>query len=161
MERLFSPCTRLRDVLESLVYFELFIRNSIEPLQELNLNVSTEELFSAERAFTYADLYDMLGNENTLAWLTPHAAVARGGTEMLYCWEQLNTSCRFRIGTDDGKEIYALARSPEHLLDICDGVLRLLAAASVVHSVILCNRNSIDDGARSSAKVSMFYHCTI
>jgi hypothetical protein len=29
-------------------------------LQELDLDVSTEELLSAERAFTYADLYAML-----------------------------------------------------------------------------------------------------
>jgi hypothetical protein len=51
MERLFSPCTRLRDTLELEEFFE-----------ELNLDVSTEELLSAERAFTYADLYAMLGN---------------------------------------------------------------------------------------------------
>jgi hypothetical protein len=36
----------------------------------------------------------------------------------------------------DDKQLVALARSPEHSLEICDVVLRLLAA-SVVHSVIL------------------------
>jgi hypothetical protein len=33
-----------------------------ERLQELNLDVSTEELLGAEGAFTYADLCAMLGN---------------------------------------------------------------------------------------------------
>jgi hypothetical protein len=108
--------------------------HDIERWRELNLNASTEELLSAERAFTYADLYALLGNEDTVLWLTPHAAVARASMRLLVCWGQLNNSCRFRISTDDGNHIYAWARSPEHLLDICDVVLRLLAA-SVVHSV--------------------------
>jgi hypothetical protein len=43
-----------------------------ELLQGLNLNVSTEELLSAERAFTYADLYAMLESGYTVARLTPH-----------------------------------------------------------------------------------------
>jgi hypothetical protein len=114
-------------------------RGAREHLQELNLDVSTDELLSAERGFTYADLYAMLGNRNKIVWLTPHAAVAReqdGGTVM-YTWRELDESCRFCFSADD-KEIFALARSPEHLLDICDVVLRLLAA-SVVHSIILDN----------------------
>jgi hypothetical protein len=40
----------------------------------------------------------------------------------------------------DGKEMIVLARSPEHLLEICDVVLRLLAA-SVVRSVSLYKWN--------------------
>jgi hypothetical protein len=50
-----------------------------EGLQELNLDESTEEHLSSERAFTYADLYAMLGNKVTVAWLTPYAAVALAG----------------------------------------------------------------------------------
>jgi DNA/RNA endonuclease YhcR with UshA esterase domain len=34
----------------------------VRGLQEVNLNESTEEFWSAERALTYADLYAMLGN---------------------------------------------------------------------------------------------------
>jgi hypothetical protein len=77
MERLFSPCTRLRDSLESQgPRLEEVSRQDYEPLQELNLNVSTEAFLSAERAFTYApDLYALVGNRKTVAWLTPYAAV--------------------------------------------------------------------------------------
>jgi hypothetical protein len=71
MERLFSPCTRYRDILELEG-----VRHHHEGFRELNLDVSTQEFLSAERAFTYADLYAMLGNGETVAWLTPHAAVA-------------------------------------------------------------------------------------
>jgi hypothetical protein len=63
MEDLFSPCTRLQDMLERQGRFEE-IRGPHELLQELNLGVSTDELLSAERAFTYADLHDMLGYGN-------------------------------------------------------------------------------------------------
>jgi hypothetical protein len=133
MERLFSPCTRLHDLLEGQFLTD-------EGLQELNLDVSTEELLSAERAFTFANLDGVLGNEHTAAWLTPHAAVARIGIiRMLYFWEHLPSFCYFRFSAD-GKEIFALARSSEHLLEICDVVLRLLAA-SAVHSVKLYNRD--------------------
>jgi hypothetical protein len=125
MERLFSPCNRLRNLLQSQG------RHVPRGLRELNLDVSTEEFLSAERAFTYADLYAMLGDGETMARLTPHAVVMRpDGT-----WMDHERECRFRFRVD-GKEIYASARSPEHLLHICDVVLRLLAA-SVVYSVIL------------------------
>jgi hypothetical protein len=56
---------------------ETFRRLYPERLQELNLDVSTVELLSAERTFAYADLYAMLANRNTILWLTPHTAVAR------------------------------------------------------------------------------------
>jgi hypothetical protein len=134
MERLLSPCNRLHDLLESQGR-----RGRPEGLQELNLDVSTEELLSAERAFTYADLHAILGNGDTVVWLTPHAAVARkgGGAHSFG-----RGSCRFFFSVD-GNEIVALARSPEHLLEICDVVVRLLAA-SVVHSVILEKWSSRD-----------------
>jgi hypothetical protein len=108
--------------------------------QELNLDVSIEELLSTERVFTYADLYAVLRNgdtpaDDTVAWLTPHAAVARDGGLAMYALEQLDRSCRFCFSAD-GKRIIAFALSPEHLLEICDVALRLLAA-SVVHSVRL------------------------
>jgi hypothetical protein len=90
MARLFSPCTRLQnhlfEVVRALFAPELF--------QELNLDISTEELLSAERAFTYADLHAMLGDEDTVAWLTPHAAVTVGGYYVVDSWEQLNELCR-------------------------------------------------------------------
>jgi hypothetical protein len=79
MEHLFSPCTQLHDILEREGRLGAFNRYH-ELLQELNLNVSTEELLSAERAFTDADLHAMLGNEDTVAWLTPNAAVVRVGS---------------------------------------------------------------------------------
>jgi hypothetical protein len=53
----------------------------------------------------------------------------------LFFCRQLDESCRFFFSVD-GKEIYAFARSREHLVEICDVVLQLLAA-SVVHSVIV------------------------
>jgi hypothetical protein len=53
MERLFSPCTRYRDQLESRGDLDLAerFRRHPELLQELNLDVSTEEFLSAERAY--------------------------------------------------------------------------------------------------------------
>jgi hypothetical protein len=123
MDDLFSSCTRMRDIL---------VNRCLDPpegLQELNLNLSTEELLSADRAFTYADLFAMLGNKSTVAWITPHTYVTYG---ML-----LDGSCRSCFNAD-GKVLCGLARSTEHLLEICDVILRLLAA-SVVHSVTLHN----------------------
>jgi hypothetical protein len=130
MERLFSPCTRLHDILESAgSHFR-------RPLQELKLDVSNEELLSAERAFTYADLYALLGNESTVLWLTPTAAVvpAIRGKGVSSCWE-LEDSCHMCFSVD-GQKMIAFAHSPEHSSEICDVVLRL-SAASVVHSVRL------------------------
>jgi hypothetical protein len=131
MERLFSPCTRLHDILESQG------SRSREPLQELDLDVSTEELLSFESGFTYADLYAVLGNEGPVAWLTPHAFVVPEYVRVAHCWMQLDDSCRSLFYVDGSERgIYAFSRSQEHLLEIYDGVLRLLAA-SVVHSVVL------------------------
>jgi hypothetical protein len=142
MESLFSPCTRYRDsrgrreaFIEKAFSIGFWFRGRRDFLQELNLDLSTEELLSAEWAFTYADLYAMLGNKNMVAWLTPNAAVARGYGRGAYYWGQLDESCCFCFSAD-GKGIFAWARSPEHILEICDVVLRLLEA-SVVHSVIV------------------------
>jgi uncharacterized protein (DUF924 family) len=77
MERLFSPCTRYRDIAEIQGHLEWLRIYGSEQVQEVNLDVSTEEFLSAERAFTYADLHAMLGDEDTIAWLTPHAAIVR------------------------------------------------------------------------------------
>jgi hypothetical protein len=157
MERLFSPCTRLHDLLESqgrLVEF----KGRPELLQELNLDVSTEELLSAERAFTYTDLYTMLENENTVLWLTPHAAVMPVDGRGDYSWKLRDGLCRFCFSAD-GKEIYVLARTPEYLLEICDVVLRLLAA-SVVQSVLLCKRSSRDGALiRAPTLASLMKRC--
>jgi hypothetical protein len=128
MERLFSPCTRLHDILDS--QGRLGFR---EIPQELNLDVSTKELLSASRAFTYADLYAMLRNEYSVAWLSPRAAVSREGKNVVHYWGTMDESCCFYFSADR-KGIVALARSPEHLLEICNVVLRLLAASDV-HSV--------------------------
>jgi hypothetical protein len=138
MEHLFSPCTRLQDIFESQGQLEEIRRRRPEPLQERNLDVSTEELLSAERAFTYADLYAMLGIANTVAWLTPHAAVAREHSGLAaIIWDSLDESESYCFSfSADGKDVIAYARSSEHLLEICDIVLRLLAL-SVVQSVNL------------------------
>jgi hypothetical protein len=106
-------------------------------LQELNLDVSTEELLSAERAFTFADLCAMLGNRNTVLWLTQHAAVMCIDESSLLYPYYLQHDYRFTFYVD-GEELVVMAHSPKHSLEICDVVLRLLAA-SVVHSVIIRN----------------------
>jgi hypothetical protein len=112
-------------------------------LEELILDVSTEELLSAEREFTYADLYAMLGNKHAVAWLTPYAAVmsmrANGRVEQ-FRHELYEALPPFYFNAD-GRELVAWALSPEHLMEICDVVLRLLAA-SVVHSVTLDRWNT-------------------
>jgi hypothetical protein len=60
--------------------------------------------------------------------------------------------CRFRL-TVDGKEIFSWARSPEVLSEICDVVLRLVAA-SVVHSVLLRQLIPVD-GTKSINTASL------
>jgi hypothetical protein len=152
MERLFSPSIRYRDALA----IENEGRLPPKRLRELNLDVSTDEFLSADRGFTYSDLCAMLDNkdEKTLAWLTPHTAVARDtavareGGRVVKSWEWLADWCS--IFCADGKEINALARSPEHLLEIFDVVLRLLAA-SVVHSVLLNQYVSLDGALINAA----------
>jgi hypothetical protein len=108
MERLFSPCTRYRDLRES--------QGVVPPpewLRELDLNVSTDDFLSAERGFTYADLYTMLRNGDPMTWLTPHAAfVFAHGSGMFY-WRYSFSKC---LGfTIDGKTVIAWASSHEAL----------------------------------------------
>jgi hypothetical protein len=123
MEDLFSPCTFLRELLDSVDHsrekdWENFDEwHDVDLFQELNLNVSTEEFLSAKRAFTYADFYAMLGNAETVAWLTPHASISRdNGSECYRSFLQGHYRC-FDV---DGKGIVALATSPKHLLEISD-----------------------------------------
>jgi hypothetical protein len=150
MEHLFTPCTRLHDIIEN---HDAFAEDDdreeyFETGKELNLDVSTEEFLSAERSFTYADLYEMIEDGWTVAWLTPHAAVERGEVGGMETWELMDESLCFCFNVD-GKDIHAFARSHEHLLEICDVVLRLLAV-SVAHSVIL-RRVRSRDGALINA----------
>jgi hypothetical protein len=165
MERLFSPCTRYQDMLESRGRLQV-VKSQYDILKEVNLDVSTEVLLSAERAFTYEDLYAMSGKQNTVLWLTPHAAVTRQGERVVPYWLQLDEGTRFWNAihfsfSADGIDMFALARSPEHLLEICDVILRLLAA-SVVHSLILYGVTSrVGDGALINAPTLSYLmeHC--
>jgi hypothetical protein len=141
MERLLSPCTRYRDIALSQRRHDEFRRNP-DAFQELNLDVSTQELLGAERAFTYADLHAMLGNQNKVAWLTPNAFVVLANGRGGRCSFYLHDDYRFRLNVD-GKNIQVLARSWEAYSDIADVVLRLLAV-SVVHSVILDSWRPLD-----------------
>jgi hypothetical protein len=143
MERLFSPCTRLNDLVrENQDETREILMDGLVHVPERNLDVSTEAFLSAERAFTYADLYAMLGrgrNRDTLAWLTPHAAVAleRGVARDLWDYLEEDYSFYFRA---DGKTIVALARSTEALAEICDVIRRLvLADVSELHELELRN----------------------
>jgi hypothetical protein len=68
--------------------------------------------------------------------LTPQAAVVHADdTELTHYYLQYQGTLRVDV---DGKEIFVFALYSEDLLEICDIVLRLLAA-SVVHSVHLSN----------------------
>jgi hypothetical protein len=142
MERLFSPCNRMREIIDNRGLRRLmkFVSGYSEPtLQELSLDVSTDEFLSTESGFTYADLYAMLESTATVLWLTPHAAVARADKKVVHSWRQVYKSGHLRFNVHvDGKDIVALARSLEHLVEIYDVVIRLLAA-SVVHSITLHN----------------------
>jgi hypothetical protein len=109
---MFSPCTRLHDILESQGRLGAFRGHNHKHLKELYLNVSTEELLSSERAFTYAGMYAMLESGRTVAWLTPHAAVVRSGGNAFIAWDQqLGVLYRFCFNAD-GKDIVASARYP-------------------------------------------------
>jgi hypothetical protein len=142
MERLFSPCTRLHDILESQGGLAVLRRRHPELLQELNLDVSTRELLSAERAFTYADLYAMLGNQSTIAWLTSQASIARFDGSAVTAWGQMHRSYRFCFNAD-GQHIDAFAFSIGDLWYIVDVILRLLAV-SAVHRLDLYNWSLFD-----------------
>jgi hypothetical protein len=89
MEHLFSPCTRLYDLLDSHDLLDNFHVDPRELMQEQSLDVSTEDFLSAKRAFTYADLYALLGNESTVLWLTPHASVMPTNSRWVRYWGEL------------------------------------------------------------------------
>jgi hypothetical protein len=134
MERLCSPCTRLLDMIDGQLRL-LHLEGRPKFLRELNLDVSTEEFLSAERAFTYADLCAMLGSGVTVAWLTPHAATFLEDERVEQSWMQMHIpTCHLNFNAD-GKDIVVRARfHEEDLLEICHVIVRLLAA-SVVYSV--------------------------
>jgi hypothetical protein len=136
---------------DALRHFDVFGRHS-ELLQELNLDVSTQELLSVERAFTYADLYVVLGNRNTVAWLTPNAFVVLANGRGEKCSFYLQDDYRFRFNVD-GKDIQALARCSEAYSEIANVVLRLLAS-SVLHSVILDSWYPLDGALINAASVA-------
>jgi hypothetical protein len=127
MEHLFSPCARLFDEVGNPDLLGGQSWEDFELLQELKLDVSTEELLSAERAFTYEDLYAMLGSQRTLAWLTPHANFVRMDQRAAACFYCLPRGYRL-IFNVDGQEISLWARSSEALSEILDIVRRLLVA---------------------------------
>jgi hypothetical protein len=135
MEQIFSPCTRYRDIVERQ-------GRDFPPwwLRELDLNVSTDEFLSAERGFTYADLYAMMANGDTNIWLTPHAAIVSTDRIGTLYWNDYYNEYHIRF-TVDGREMAAWAHSSEAIIEICDIVIRLVAA-SIVHSVILCKWHS-------------------
>jgi hypothetical protein len=123
MERLFSPCNRYQDILHIQASRDIY-RSSY--FRELNLDVSTEALLSAESGFTYADLYAMLCNR-TIAWLTPHAAVF-GENERAHSWFSYHQDYNsFRVIVN-GKEIHAFTLSVAAFSETFDVVSRLLLA---------------------------------
>jgi hypothetical protein len=128
MERLFSTCTRYQDVEQS--------RRLPYHLRELHLDVSIEAFLSAEKAFTYADLYAILENDYTVAWLIPDTIIGwdSGRSVRDDSRGRLDESCPSFCFEVDEKRIYAVARSSEKLLEICDVLFRLLAAG-VVRSI--------------------------
>jgi hypothetical protein len=126
MERLFSPCTRLYDSLESQADRDTFryIR-----FREVNLDVSTEVLLSAKRAFKYVDLHAMLSKRKIIAWLTPHAAVVSGYVRDRLRNLYLPGFHSFQVSVN-GKEIHAFVLTPSSVAfsEIVDVVRRLLLA---------------------------------
>jgi hypothetical protein len=148
MEHLFSTCTRYQDLLGGRLvprYRGRFgTRSNPERLRELNLNVSTEELLSTKRAFTYADLYAMLGNEETLAWLTPHAAVMRDPGNAADCCYFL-LPFKFSLFAD-GEHIFVATSSSAACLDMYAVLIRLLAG-NQVHGVTLCDWGTLNHHA--------------
>jgi hypothetical protein len=150
MELLFSPCTRYLDMFVEDDEFENRLRN-YDCLRELELDVSTEEFLSPERAFTFADLYAMLGHGNTVLWLTPHASIVRyNWRSALSCLhpEEMLDSYRFsiKVGGGGGKHINILAWSSAALSEIVDVVCCLLVAStSEVYDLELKNEGHLEE----------------
>jgi hypothetical protein len=143
MELLFSPCTRYFDLVveNDEGFIEHNLLEDYDLLRELKLDVSVEEFLSPERAFTFADLYAMLGRHgNTVLWLTPHASIVRyDWRTALSCLflEEMRDNYRFviKVGGGGGKHITAFARSSAALSEIVD----------VVCSLLVANTNEFDD----------------
>jgi hypothetical protein len=115
MERLFSPCNRFYERKEETIE-ELYGngRTLEQHVRELKLDVSTEELLSAEGAFTYADLYALLGKEDsgsTFAWVTRPTVFMRANGRVLLSSFDLLSDCTFSFIVD-GKDIHAAAYPP-------------------------------------------------
>jgi hypothetical protein len=150
MELLFSPCTRFVSLFENQDNPMEYIRDTFEHLQELNLDVSTEDFLSTERAFTYADLYAMLKSEETVLWFTLDTAIMRGACARGILWSlYLRFHNRFTFKVN-GESMVVLARSLAALFEIVDVFHRLLVAnASEVYDLEF--RNSCFDGTFFSA----------
>jgi hypothetical protein len=161
MEHLFSPCTRFFNLSfwSDDNHGEHFW-DDFERLEEQDLDVSTQEFLSAERAFTYADLYAMLANQNTVLWLTPHASVVSEYGLGVRCSYHLGGDNRFIVNVN-GKEINVLARSSAALLEIVDIVRRLLVAnASEIYKLEL--ENEVESGEvffNAPGFASLMEHC--
>jgi hypothetical protein len=160
MERLFSPCSRLHDLLESQDRLWDNERNDFQNIKELNLNVSTEELLSDERGLAYADLLAVSQDRDTIAWMTPHTAVVDGigrGDALLIRMQGMRSFYFQTDGKDstDGKDVVASGRSSAALSEICNVVLRLLAV-STVHSVLLDNMGPSDNLAIKAPSLGHF-----
>jgi hypothetical protein len=148
MELLFSPCTRYFD---RVVANDEGVERLLEEygrLQELKLDVSTEDFLSAERAFTFADLYAMVRNGDTVLWLTPHASIVLCHRSWaLWCLrlEEMRDDYIFSIKVRGGGGIEVLARSSAALSEIVDVVCSLLVAnASEVYGLELCNKGQLN-----------------
>jgi hypothetical protein len=113
-------CTTRQTMRETHTKSHHFLASLGESFQELNLNVSTEELLSSERAFTYTDMSAMLESGRTVAWLTPHAAIVRNGGLAVLAWDQqLDGSYHYCFNADGKDIIFFIGRSPEHLFFDC------------------------------------------
>jgi hypothetical protein len=153
MERLFSPCTRWYDSLQSQDDRWIFSKNRF---REVNLDVPIEVLLSAKRAFTYVDLYAMLGNRKMIAWLTPHAAVVSGYGRAHLSTLFLQDFYNFRLIVN-GKEIHAmvLTFSSAAFSETFDVVRRLLLAdVREVYELDLRYCNQYDETFFSAASLA-------
>jgi hypothetical protein len=77
----------------------------------------------------------MSGNQNTILWLTPHAAVARESRGVMH-WPGAAEWGVQLLPSVPTVKMFLPWLAPLSVCGICDVVLRLLAA-SVVHSLVL------------------------
>jgi hypothetical protein len=159
MEHLFSPCTRLHDLIENQGNMDEEMRDDLQYIEERQLNVSTQKFRSADNRFTYADLHTMFGDsaETIMLWFTPSAAVFRDSAivNMFSAFVGNEYSCRCRV---DCSDITVVGTSRQALLETCDTVLRLVAA-SVVQSVTLSNNGHDDVSIHSTSLEYLMEEC--